>query len=203
MWLALPGNKEKRITGKRKWIFRPHCPNACIEALDPGLQLKSLGVPWLKHLHSPLENTSFRRNVKKKNIKWALKLTEVIVKFYITDNNRTRFWHLLTRHIVMQSSNARALLCFLWVSWGHVPKGPSSEHRMPSICRTITGQYTAIYSHQLEGEKAPGSYEAGGRGLMCRFSVWKCHMHPLLTCSTALTDTDHSLPRGHSSLLPC
>ena len=103
MWIALPGNKEKRITGKRKWIFRPHCPNACIEALDTGLQLKSLGVPSLKHLHSPLEN--FRRiNVrKKKKIKWALKLTEVIVKFYITDNDRTRFWHLLTCHIVMHS----------------------------------------------------------------------------------------------------
>lgn len=28
--------------------------------------------------------------LKKKKIKWALKLTEVIVKFYITDNNRSR-----------------------------------------------------------------------------------------------------------------
>ena len=205
MWIALPGNKEKRITGKRKWIFRPHCPNACIEALDTGLQLKSLGVPWLKHLHSPLESASFRRNVKKKkksNGLWSSqRLSSNFISQMMTDPDFDTYWLVTLWYSLLTHVH---FFCFLWVNWDHVPKGPSSEHQMPVIFRSIIGQYTAIYSHQLEGEKAPsGSYKAEGRGLMCRSSVWKGHMHPLLACSIALTDTDHSLPRGHSSLLPC
>lgn len=141
---------------------------------------------------------------KKKKIKWALKLTEVIVEFYITDNDRTRFWHLLTCHIVMHSllTHVHFFVSFELAAT-MFPKVPA----LITGCLHLQIHYGTIRCYlQPSARGREGSFWLlRGRGkrpdeqVQC---VERSHAS-LLACSVALTDTNHSLPRGHSSLLPC